>query len=179
MAWFLVLVSSAACGDGGGSGGPGPVVPVEQEPPELVGITAAHNAVRAAHGVAPLEWDPLLAGIARAWADACIDNEAPFGLIDHNPNRSDEYPTYVGENIYGQSGAAPTAQQAVDDWASEEASYDYASNTCSDICGHYTQVVWAETTHVGCAFGYCPNLAYPYVVVCDYGPGGNDGGPPY
>lgn len=167
----------AGCGEPGGD--PRPIVPVDEEPPELTGITAAHNAVRAAHGVSPLEWDPLLAGIARSWAESCIDEEAPAGLVDHNPNPGDAYTTYVGENIFGASGAAPTAQQVVEGWASEEVDYDYASNTCSDVCGHYTQVVWAETTFVGCALAHCPNLAYEHVVVCDYGPGGNDGGRPY
>ncbi len=206
IAWFLVVVASAACSDGGGSitggggtgggstggggtgggstggGGAGGVVvvPIVEEPTELAGITAAHNAVREAHGVPPLEWDPVLAGIAQAWADSCVDVEYPPGLIDHNPNRSDGYPTYVGENVFG-SGSVPTGQEVVDLWASEEANYDYDTNSCADnaMCGHYTQVVWAETTHVGCALGHCPGLAYEYVVVCDYGPGGNDGRQPY
>ena len=38
------------------------------EPPELAGITGAHNRVRARAGVPPLQWDPALAEVARRWA---------------------------------------------------------------------------------------------------------------
>lgn len=150
------------------------------EPPGLEGTTAAHNEVRAAHGVGPLSWDPALAAIAQGWADQCVDMEAPAGLIDHNANRSATYPTYVGENIYASSGQA-SGVDAVQSWVSEEQFYDYASNTCQggQICGHYTQVVWAATTMVGCGINNCAGLTYPSSIVCDYGPGGNDGNRPY
>lgn len=148
------------------------------EPPGLVGTTAAHNQVRAAHGVAPLVWDPALAAIAQGWAEQCVDTQAPIGLIDHNPNRSDGYGEYVGENIYGSGGAA-SGTDAVALWVAEEANYDYDTNTCNGVCGHYTQVVWATTTKLGCGIHTCPGLTYGNSVVCNYAPGGNDGGRPY
>jgi pathogenesis-related protein 1 len=152
------------------------------EPPELAGITLAHNQVRAAvvttPGIPPLVWNEDLEATAAAWAAQCIDNAAPAGLIDHNPDRSVGHPYYVGENIYGGSGQ-PTAQQVVDLWVSEEGNYDYATNTCSGVCGHYTQVVWRTTAEIGCAMHDCAGLTYRYSVVCDYGPGGNNGNPPY
>lgn len=148
------------------------------EPAALEGITAAHNAVRAGVGVAPLTWSASLAATAQAWAEACVDDAAPVGLIDHNPNRSDGHPYYVGENIYGSSGVA-TPDGAVALWAAEEQDYDYATNACSAVCGHYTQVVWATTLEVGCGIATCPGLTYGSGIVCDYGPGGNTGGRPY
>jgi uncharacterized protein YkwD len=148
------------------------------EPAELAGTTAAHNDVRAAHGVPPLIWDEELAATARQWAEQCIDSEAPAGLVDHNEDRSEGYPVYVGENIFG-STAATTGVAAVDAWAAEEADYDYDSNTCSGVCGHYTQVVWAATTHVGCGIADCSGLTFGHTVVCNYAPGGNDGSRPY
>lgn len=184
-AMILALLSCvAACGgDGGGPTADAPLGAADapgapSEPPGLEGITAAHNQIRAAHGVPPLVWDPALAATAQAWADSCTDNDAPIGLVDHNPNRSDGHPWYVGENIYGSGGPA-LGTDAVALWASEEASYDYASNTCNGICGHYTQIVWAASTNLGCGISSCPGLAYGNTVVCDYGPGGNDGGRPY
>jgi hypothetical protein len=48
------------------------------------------------------------------------------------------------------------------------------------VCGHYTQIVWRDTTNLGCAIEYCttgspfgpvyPNWAF---VVCQYDPQGS------
>ncbi|MBK7533984.1 MAG: Fis family transcriptional regulator [Myxococcales bacterium] len=141
------------------------------EPPELSGTLAAHNQVRAQVGLPALTWDPALAAVAKTWAARCIDVQDPIGLVDHNEGRSTGG-AYVGENIYGSSGSA-TGPAAVASWASEAANYNYASNTCSDVCGHYTQLVWRETTKVGCALQDCARLQYGRTVVCNYAPGGN------
>ena len=178
--WYmLVALALGACGgdDGGGDDGGGPV---DGEPAELSGITAAHNQVRSAHGVGPLTWDNDLAAIAQTWANQCIDVEVPSGLLDHNAGRSDTYAEYVGENIYASSGFTPSGPDAVNSWAHEESSYTYSSNTCAGTCGHYTQVVWATTTKVGCAYHVCASLQFPNAIVCDYAPGGNvNGQKPY
>lgn len=47
---------------------------------------------------------------------------------------------------------------------------------CVGVCGHYTQLVWANTRFVGCARWHCSGLRYPSSIVCDYGPGGNING---
>jgi uncharacterized protein YkwD len=148
------------------------------EPAALEGITAAHNEVRAGVGVPPLVWSESLAATAQAWAEQCVDTQAPAGLIDHNPDRSDGHPYYVGENIYGTTGSAD-AEEAVGLWAAEEADYDYDTNTCNGVCGHYTQVVWSTSEDLGCGIASCPGLQYRNVIVCNYGPGGNTGGRPY
>jgi hypothetical protein len=44
------------------------------------------------------------------------------------------------------------------------------------VCGHYTQLVWANTRRIGCARHNCSGLTFPSSIVCDYGPGGNFGG---
>jgi hypothetical protein len=97
---------------------------------------------------------------------------APSGLVDHNDKRSEGHSGYVGENIYGSSGTA-TGPAAVSSWASESANYNYNSNQCTGVCGHYTQLVWRETLRVGCALHRCAGLTYAGTVVCNYGPGGN------
>lgn len=152
------------------------------EPAALAGITLAHNEVRARTSpctpLPALEWDPALAATAAAWVARCQDEQAPAGLIDHNPDRSVGHAHYVGENVYGTSGAAGagTAREAVAAWAGEERSYTYATNRCSGVCGHYTQIVWRATLKVGCAVGTCAGLTYRTSVVCNYGPGGNVSG---
>ena len=69
-----------------------------------------------------------------------------------------------------------TGPDAVSSWASEAADYDYASNTCAGVCGHYTQVVWATSTKLGCGVSTCAGLTYGHTIVCDYAPGGNISG---
>ncbi|MCW5807986.1 MAG: hypothetical protein KIT31_36880 [Deltaproteobacteria bacterium] len=149
------------------------------EPAELAGMTLFHNEVRAAVDTqAPLPaltWSPALAATAAAWVAQCRDVDAPTGLVDHNPGRSNGHPYYVGENIFASGGGA-TAKQAVQLWAGEKANYNYTANTCNGVCGHYTQLVWRDTREVGCAVGTCPGLQYPNTIVCNYGPGGNVGG---
>lgn len=188
---WVVLLGLAACGDDGGSeiadaptGSTVDAAPIVGEPPNLAGITAAHNQVRAmvqtATPLPALSWSNELAATAAAWVAQCKDTEAPTGLVDHNAGRSTGHPYYVGENIYASSGTA-TGQAAVTSWASEAANYNYGSNTCAagKVCGHYTQVVWRTTREVGCALADCPSLQFKSTVVCDYGPGGNSGGKPY
>ncbi|HUH01683.1 MAG TPA: CAP domain-containing protein [Kofleriaceae bacterium] len=164
----------------GADAAPGSPDASNDEPGALMGVTAAHNDVRAALGIPDLVWDPALAAVAQAWVEQCVDNESPIGLIDHNAGRSDDYPGYVGENIYGSGGNA-TGPAAVALWVSEESDYDYATNTCAPgkICGHYTQVVWRDTERLGCGLHDCAGLTYGSSVVCNYSPGGNTGGRPY
>lgn len=165
-------VDGGGGGGGGGTGGGGGG-PVDGEPTDLKGITAAHNVVRSAHGVVDIAWDNELAAVSQAWADRC-----DWG---HNPGRSENYPGYVGENIYGAS-FTPSGDGVVESWASEEADYDYANNSCASgkACGHYTQVVWAKSLKLGCAIASCPNLNTSNFVVCNYSPGGNfNGESPY
>ena len=175
---LAVLVTAASCGDDGGATIPdGGGNPGSGEPANLSGITAAHNVVRAmvqtSPALPPLIWNNDLAATAAAWVAMCKDTDGN-GLIDHNANRSVGHPYYVGENVFGGSGAV-TGHQAVDLWAAEKANYNYATNTCNGVCGHYTQLVWRDTLAVGCAMGTCANLQYKNVIVCDYGPGGNNG----
>ncbi|MEO8277952.1 MAG: CAP domain-containing protein [Thermoanaerobaculia bacterium] len=155
-----------------------PIPPTE--PPPLAGITSLHNAIRTAAGLLPLVWDPQLAATAQSWADRCVDDDRPRGVLDHNAERSAGHPWYVGENIY--AGTAPvSATAALRSWAAEETNYDRSRNRCErgETCGHYTQLVWAATRKLGCALASCPRLKFRFVLVCDYGPGGNTGGAPY
>ncbi|KAL0412674.1 UNVERIFIED_CONTAM: Pathogenesis-related protein 1A [Sesamum radiatum] len=57
-----------------------------------------------------------------------------------------------GENLAKGSWDV-NATEAVQMWLDEKKFYNVGSNTCveGEMCGHYTQVVWRDTTHVGCA----------------------------
>ena len=165
----LVSMVALACalGCGGDDPGGGPGDPVVGEPAALVGITDAHNALRADVGVAPLVWNEDLEALAAGFiADCAFEHSS-------SAERSDVAGfAYVGENLYWQRPSPPTGPAVSDAWGSELAAYDYDSNTCSDVCGHYTQQVWAATTDIGCAIQACAGDS-EYIVACNYGPGGN------
>jgi hypothetical protein len=147
------------------------------EPKGLAGITGMHNGVRARVGVGRLAWSASLAATAQAWADRCVDRDGD-GMVDHNPDRGRGHPYPVGENVFATDGPA-TPQAAVRSWAAEAGHYDHATDTCKLVCGHYTQVVWAQTRELGCGLSACPKLRLPNTIVCNYGPAGNSGGRPY
>jgi uncharacterized protein YkwD len=135
----------------------------------------AQNAVRAsvqpapATPLPPLSWSADAATVAQAWADHCV--------YQHNANRGQR-----GENIAANAPPSTrTLQNIVSLWAGEASDYDYASNTCTAgrDCGHYTQIVWRNTSRVGCAHRVCAsNSPFPQggsweFWVCDYEPPGN------
>jgi pathogenesis-related protein 1 len=128
--------------------------PIAQE------MVEAHNAIRASVGVPPLVWSDQLAQVAQDWANHLI----AAGGLSHRPNNR------YGENIYTISGAHATPAEVVDLWAKEVRGYDIRSNTCSGVCGHYTQIVWGKTRAVGCAVATDRRRE---VWVCNYDPPGN------
>jgi hypothetical protein len=97
----------------------------------------AHSAIRARVGVPPLVWSDQLSQVAQDWANHLIAT----GELNHRPNNR------YGENIYAISGGHATPTEAVDLWAKEARGYDIRSNTCSGVCGHYTQNRLGQDPH--------------------------------
>jgi len=123
-------------------------------------ILAAHNSVRRSVGVAPLVWSERLADFAREWAD--------YLAMHHNffHRRNSPY----GENLFEITSASAAPAEVVKDWASESRDYQYRSNTCRGVCGHYTQIIWRDTKRVGCA---AARGGRTEIWVCNYDPPGN------
>uniref|UniRef100_A0A1A8BZL8 GLI pathogenesis-related 1 n=1 Tax=Nothobranchius kadleci TaxID=1051664 RepID=A0A1A8BZL8_NOTKA len=148
-----------------------------------------HNTARSA--VSPpasnmlyMTWDEGLAMTARAWARRCE--------FKHNIYLKDVrsvHPTFhsVGENIWtGAPASSFNTKHAIKRWVNESHDYNFNNNKCAYVCGHYTQVVWADSYKVGCAVQLCTNGVKHFttsegaLLVCNYGPGGNvNGWPPY
>uniref|UniRef100_A0A3B3T211 SCP domain-containing protein n=1 Tax=Paramormyrops kingsleyae TaxID=1676925 RepID=A0A3B3T211_9TELE len=111
-------------------------------------------------------WNASLESVAKDYAVQCI--------WDHNPDLED-----TGENLYITSGAL-NISQALTNWYEERHHFTYETNSCVEeqMCGHYTQVVWADTDTIGCASHACDtvkgiSLDRAVILVCNYFPGGN------
>ncbi|MGB0563408.1 MAG: CAP domain-containing protein [Spirulinaceae cyanobacterium] len=130
-----------------------------------------HNAVRAEVGLPPLVWSPEIAAIAQDWADHLAEN----GFRMQHRSMSDRQQYNIGENIFWSAGQQSTPTQVVNSWASEKKDYNYRNNSCRGVCGHYTQIVWRDTTAVGCgmASGTHPRYGRQEIWVCNYNPPGN------
>lgn len=137
-------------------------------------MLTAHNSLRQQVGVDDLSWSTELATSAQEWADTLIEQN----LFGHSPARQRQ-DGHIGENLTGHSTvgagtALQTPTSAAQGWIDEAQYYDHDTNRCTSgqICGHYTQMVWADTTDVGCAVARTENKKRE-VWVCHYAPGGN------
>jgi pathogenesis-related protein 1 len=144
-------------------------------------VLTAHNNARkndvpgnTGSPLANLEWDDGLSTASQTYAENLAKTKC--GSIAHDDNRGD-----VGENLSQGSATDASAPpqsgaDAVAAWVTEKADYTYASNTCAPgkACGHYTQVVWRDTTKVGCGRATCTaGEMINTVWVCRYSPAGN------
>ena len=122
-------------------------------------LLSAQNAVREKVGVPPLVWSSHLAKVAQSWADSLLAHHQ----FTHSHGQ-------YGENLFEIRGAAASPSQVIDAWAGESRQYDHASNHCSGVCGHYTQIIWSGTKETGCAVARGGDRE---VWVCEYDPPGN------
>ncbi|KAE8212319.1 hypothetical protein CF327_g4027 [Tilletia walkeri] len=125
-------------------------------------ILNAHNKYRARHGAPALTWDSNLAAFAANWANKCIwaHSGGPYG-----------------ENGASSVGMDMTMADSVGMWYGEILDYNFLKPDFSYATGHFTQLVWKDSTTVGCAIAACKpsqlgyNWPYPgsaYNVWCEY-----------
>ncbi|XP_039616484.1 GLIPR1-like protein 1 [Polypterus senegalus] len=142
----------------------------------------AHNYYRSqvkpvASDMKRMSWDEALAKTARAWARKCN-----FNHNNYLEEKGKVHPVFspVGENIWvGRPPQSFNASKAIQSFYSEVTAYSYQANSCTSVCGHYTQLVWAKSYKVGCAVVVCEkgiidyNTAPGAIFVCDYAEAGN------
>nr|XP_023400738.1 peptidase inhibitor 16 [Loxodonta africana] len=148
----------------------GPAGALTEEEKRLV--VEAHNFYRAqtnppAANMLKMLWDEELAVFAKAYAEHCV--------WAHNPHRGRR-----GENLFAIMGDSMDVQMAVAEWHRERDYYNFTTGACQpgQMCGHYTQVVWAKTERVGCDSHLCAKLqnvedSNVHFLVCNYVPPGN------
>jgi pathogenesis-related protein 1 len=120
----------------------------------------AHNAVRARTGVPSLNWSTVLASKAQDWANTLLARRQ----FRHRPD------TPYGENLFEITGDTASPGSVVKTWAAQAANYNYRTNSCRGVCGHYMQVIWSDTKEVGCGVARGRGRE---VWVCNYNPPGN------
>jgi uncharacterized protein YkwD len=136
-------------------------------------VLAVHNRERDAVRVPHLVWSDKLAADAKPYAEhllttAQLEHQSQE-WVDAHPN---SVPGYEGENLAwrGNTTTIPIAQMQ-QGWISEKNNYHGEPGDFNGV-GHYTQMVWRDTTAVGCATA----SGGPYgrdVLDCRYSPVGN------
>lgn len=120
-------------------------------------ILAAHNFYRSEHNASSLTWNTTSAKTATSWSSGCE--------FKHSGG-----PT--GENL---AAGYANASASVDAWGLERESYNWKKPGFSEATGHFTQLVWSNTTSVGCGRTSCQGKGDTpgFYVVCEYWPAGN------
>lgn len=123
-----------------------------------------HNLARRELDLAPLQWDEALARDAEDWAKT---------LAYQRSFKHSQAPG-VGENLWMGTKGWYSYEQMLESWAREKLDYRHGRfpdvSPSGRVVGHYTQMVWSTTTHVGCAVA--PSDVADYLV-CRYSPPGN------
>jgi len=140
-------------------------------------VVLSHNVHRANHSASNIAWSDSLAASAQTIAESCV--------YAHN--------TAVDGGGYGQNIAAGVPSDNVTaiitdlfyngevEWFVGLYNQAQPSMVNFEHWGHFSQIVWKDTTQVGCATVDCSSQGLanvgsdvaPYFTVCNYGPPGN------
>lgn len=132
-------------------------------------VLATHNRERASFGSAPLQWDRNLAMAAASYGPSL----SAIGRLQHSSraNRAGQ-----AENLWMGTRGAYSLEAMVGTWSSERRYFRpgifphvSATGSWQDI-GHFTQMIWKTTTHVGCALHRDRRHDF---LICRYSPKGN------
>ncbi|XP_077985876.1 uncharacterized protein LOC144440380 [Glandiceps talaboti] len=124
-------------------------------------MVAAHNYFRCLHDSPDVTWSTAM----QQKAQTAIDYSASLGVLTHSN---------YGENLARVQIpiSSTTGYGLVRMWYSEIADYNYEDYKASTgTVGHFTQVVWAESVEVGCA--YAVDINGDTQIACEYDPPGN------
>uniref|UniRef100_A0A8C7UN13 Cysteine-rich secretory protein LCCL domain containing 1b n=1 Tax=Oncorhynchus mykiss TaxID=8022 RepID=A0A8C7UN13_ONCMY len=147
-------------------------------------ILDLHNNLRGqvypqASNMEYMVWDTDLERSAEHWAHTCLWEHGPQHML-----------TQIGQNLGAHWGRDRPPTFHVQAWYDEVRDYSYpypqecnphCPFRCSGpVCTHYTQMVWATSSHIGCAINICYNMnvwgmiwTKAVYLVCNYSPPGN------
>lgn len=124
-------------------------------------ILSRHNELRKIHQANDLQWSNSLQAFAEEWATKLAKEDRMYH------RSANQY----GENIYWSMGRVVTGSLVTQAWYDEVKDYRFSKPGFSMKTGHFTQVVWANTTEIGCGKATAKNGGV--YVVCNYNPPGN------
>ncbi|MFQ3615714.1 MAG: CAP family protein [Cyanobacteriota bacterium] len=134
-------------------------------------VLSAHNRYRAELNLPPLQWSDALAQNAQGWADVLAARGGR--RLEHSQG------TGEGENLWMGTAGYFSYDDMVTGWGDEKqyfrpGTFPNVSTTgnWADV-GHYTQIIWRDTTHVGCGLATAGGND---ILVCRYSPPGNYSG---
>jgi uncharacterized protein YkwD len=133
-----------------------------------------HNAYRSAHRTPALQSSQSLNDSAQKYANQLVVK----GVFEHSNIPG------LGENLFVLHTTAPgvnignLATHAVKSWYDEVSLYNYNKPDFSHQTGHFTQIVWKDSTNIGCGIAQgATNIKgtrfNSFYVVCHYNPPGN------
>ncbi|KAF5289263.1 hypothetical protein FQA39_LY15193 [Lamprigera yunnana] len=124
----------------------------------------AHNEYRQKHGVAPLKLNKDICAVSQNWANTLIKK----GTLEHSNNEK------YGENIYylftSDTNFNLKGDDPVKSWYDEIKAHTFGVEPKSLASGHFTQVIWKESTELGVAVAKANGK---FMVVANYHPPGN------
>lgn len=135
------------------------VTPVAARDTKAPPILEAHNALRAKHCAPAMTWSRDLEKVAQKWADQ-LAKKCEFGHSGSD----------FGENLAAGTSGALDAESVARMWYDEIAGYDFKKGAFSMETGHFTQLVWKNSTRLGCGTSTCKGMD---IWVCNYDPPGN------
>ncbi|KAK3333043.1 CAP domain-containing protein [Cercophora scortea] len=137
-------------------------IPISQSPQFVsdtdftAAILNSTNLFRHQHNASAVNYNATLDQFATAYLDANADC-----TFAHSGGP-------YGENI---ALGCSDVQGCVDAWGNERAKYDFDHPDFGQETGHFTQLVWKNTTAVGCGRKLCGDKGW--FLVCEYFPRGN------
>jgi hypothetical protein len=149
--------------------------PATDPPPRLESamqrvMVKRHNEVRTRWNMRPLVWSDRLADDAQAYANVL----ARTGRFEHADQSGSA--ARQSENLWKGTKGAFTYDEMVDSWIAEGQYYKSGTVPNNSTTGrwndvsHFTALIWATTTHFGCAMA--SDFGEDYLV-CRYSPVGN------